>query len=83
MMLQPSRMLPGAHVQRIVWLPGADRLFGECHCGAARESGDPAELCEWLLDHPSGHQDVAPKQPSEATPLWTADSPNIPQPALA
>ncbi|MEV6346508.1 hypothetical protein [Actinoplanes sp. NPDC051851] len=37
---------------RVAWLPGSDRLHGECHCGAASESDDPIAMWEWLSAHP-------------------------------
>ncbi|MEV7159440.1 hypothetical protein AB0N77_33325 [Streptomyces misionensis] len=52
---QPTTMLDGDTVYRIVWVPGTDRLRGWCWCGEPRESEDPVELWEWLLAHPDGH----------------------------
>ncbi len=44
--------MTSARTSRVAWLPGSDRLRGECSCGAATESGDPAGLWTWLLAHP-------------------------------
>ncbi|GAA2102845.1 hypothetical protein [Actinomadura alba] len=43
------------NVYRVVWVPGTDRLRGECHCGAEKEAQDPIEVWAWLLAHPDGH----------------------------
>lgn len=48
----PTRMLDGDRVTRVAWLPGNDRLVGECSCGASAEAGDPIHLQDWLLAHP-------------------------------
>ena len=34
MTIEPTRMLTGPGVLRVVWLPGSDQLQGTCHCGA-------------------------------------------------
>ncbi|MGV9348660.1 hypothetical protein ACWDSD_28355 [Streptomyces spiralis] len=52
---QPTTMLDGDTVYRIVWVPGTDRLRGWCWCGESRESEDPVELWAWLLAHPDEH----------------------------
>jgi hypothetical protein len=52
---EPARMLTGANVVRIVWIPGTDRLLGTCHCEAAHEADDPIQMWDWLLAHPEGH----------------------------
>ncbi|WP_205912609.1 hypothetical protein [Rhodococcoides fascians] len=65
---EPNRMLQGPNVLRVVWVPGADRLRGFCHCGSSRLEEDPALLWEWLLAHPIGHfstvDPVHPELPS-------------------
>ncbi len=48
----PTRVLDGDRVTRVAWLPGSDRLLGECSCGARAEGGDPIGMWEWLLAHP-------------------------------
>ncbi|MFC9767294.1 hypothetical protein [Rhodococcus jostii] len=68
--MEPTRMLRGANVMRIVWLPGSDLLEGECHCGARHVAEEPAALWEWLLAHPEGHHPADPPVP--ATPLPAA-----------
>jgi hypothetical protein len=40
---------------RVVWIPGSDQLRGVCHCGAERVADGPAEVWDWLLAHPVGH----------------------------
>lgn len=55
----PSRMLTGHHVYRIVSQLNTDLLVGYCWCGAAHDGQDPVELWQWLLDHPSTHDDPA------------------------
>ncbi len=52
---QPTAMLAGATVLRVVWVPGTDRLRGFCWCGATQEAEDPVALWEWLLEHPDSH----------------------------
>lgn len=66
----PTRVLDGDRVTRVAWLPGSDRLVGECSCGASAEAGDPINLQDWLLahpDHPAAvaepDQDAAPHVP--------------------
>jgi hypothetical protein len=54
----------GSAVYRVVWVPGTDRLRGECHCGAEREAEDPVELWTWLLAHPDGHGGPATSGPA-------------------
>ena len=51
----PTAMLRGSTVFRVVWLPGSDLLRGYCWCGTWRDSEDPVELWEWLVEHPSTH----------------------------
>ncbi|WP_327102768.1 hypothetical protein [Nonomuraea glycinis] len=58
MNVEPTRMLTGPGVLRVVWLPGSDLLRGTCHCGAAYLAEGPVEVWDWLLGHPVGH-DVA------------------------
>ncbi|TMR97173.1 hypothetical protein [Nonomuraea basaltis] len=53
--MEPSRMLTGREVFRVVWLPGSDLLLGTCHCGATQVAEGPIEVWEWLLAHPIGH----------------------------
>ncbi|MDP4502230.1 hypothetical protein [Nonomuraea turcica] len=53
--MEPTRMLPGREVLRVVWLPGSDLLQGTCHCGATHLAEGPIEVWEWLLAHPVGH----------------------------
>ncbi|MFI6784548.1 hypothetical protein [Micromonospora sp. NPDC050276] len=53
----------GDRVYRIHWVPGTDTLRGICHCGAERVAEEPAELWEWLLAHPQGHQGAAVPSP--------------------
>ncbi|MEN0139085.1 MAG: hypothetical protein AAGC80_28300 [Rhodococcus sp. (in: high G+C Gram-positive bacteria)] len=72
MTIEPTRMLRGENVLRIVWLPGTDRLRGVCHCGAAHEADDPAALWEWLLAHPVGHRAVDSPAPDDAAPPLVA-----------
>ncbi len=55
MNVEPTRMLTGPTVLRVVWLPGSDLLRGTCHCGAAYIAEGPVEVWEWLLGHPVGH----------------------------
>ncbi|WP_202638847.1 hypothetical protein [Bailinhaonella thermotolerans] len=38
---------------RVEWVPGTDELTGVCHCGAVRRAGNPAEIWDFLLDHPA------------------------------
>ena len=52
---QPTRMLEGGRVFRIVWKLNTDVLVGHCWCGTSREAEDPIELWEWLLAHPETH----------------------------
>ncbi len=47
-----TSMLLGRTVNRIIWLPGTDRLLGTCHCGAVGEADDPVAMWDWLLAHP-------------------------------
>jgi len=49
-----------ARTSRVAWLPGSDRLRGECSCGATTEAGDPIGLWRWLLAHPD-HPATAPE----------------------
>jgi hypothetical protein len=58
----------GSSVYRVVWVPGTDRLRGECHCGAEREAEDPVELWSWLLAHPDGHRCPAAPGPAVTPP---------------
>lgn len=51
-------MLSGDRVYRIHWVLGTDRLRAVCHCSAEHEFDDPAELWEWLLAHPAGHDAI-------------------------
>ena len=44
----------------VAWLPGSDRLRGQCSCGATTEAGDPIALWQWLLAHPD-HPAAAPE----------------------
>lgn len=67
MTLEPTRMLHGDNVMRIVWVPGTDRLRGVCHCGAAHEAEDPVVLWDWLLAHPVGHE-PADAESEDGTP---------------
>lgn len=55
MNVEPTRMLTGPGVLRVVWLPGSDLLRGTCHCGAAYIAEGPVEVWDWLLGHPIGH----------------------------
>lgn len=48
----PNRVLDGDRVTRVAWLPGSDRLRGECSCGRSAEAGDPIGMWQWLLAHP-------------------------------
>lgn len=72
-MVRPTRMLSGASVVRVVWLPGSDRLEGTCHCGATTVADGPVEVWDWLLAHPAGHHradsadDPAPAPPALTT----------------
>lgn len=52
--------MSGSTIFRVVWLPGSDLLRGYCWCGTEHETEDPAELWEWLLDHPDTHDGDAP-----------------------
>ena len=85
MSLEPTRMLRGTNVLRIVWMPGTDRLRGVCHCGAAQEAGDPAALWEWLLAHPVGHDNApdpeAPLPHPHTEPHERSDTARHPAPA--
>jgi hypothetical protein len=60
---EPTRMLTGPGVLRVVWLPGSDRLQGTCHCGAVHIAEGPVEVWEWLLAHPVGHEPEIPDAP--------------------
>ena len=55
MTIEPTRMLTGPTVLRVVWLPGSDQLQGTCHCGAVHVADGPVEVWDWLLAHPVGH----------------------------
>jgi hypothetical protein len=55
MTIEPTRMLTGPGVLRVVWLPGSDQLQGTCHCGAVHVADGPVEVWDWLLAHPVGH----------------------------
>jgi hypothetical protein len=55
MTIEPTRMLTGPAVLRVVWLPGSDQLQGTCHCGAVHIADGPVEVWDWLLAHPVGH----------------------------
>jgi hypothetical protein len=55
----PTRVLEGDRVTRVAWLPGSDRLLGECSCGARAEGGDPIGMWQWLLAHPDHPVQVA------------------------
>lgn len=68
MTTEPTRMLRGANVLRVVWVPGTAKLRGICHCGASDEAGDPAVLWEWLLAHPVGHE-ISSQEPAFRNPL--------------
>ncbi len=48
----PLSMLDGERVTRVAWLPGSDRLIGQCSCGRSAEAGDPIGMWQWLLAHP-------------------------------
>ncbi|GAA3236643.1 hypothetical protein GCM10017691_35100 [Pseudonocardia petroleophila] len=61
--MEPTRMLTGRGVLRVVWLPGSDRLQGTCHCGAVHVAEGPVEVWEWLLAHPVGHGTAVPRTP--------------------
>lgn len=50
-----ERHLPGDRVLLVRWEPGSDTLLGVCHCGAEHLAQSPAEIWEWLLGHPVGH----------------------------
>lgn len=67
-MTEPTAMLPGSAVYRVVWVPGADRLRGYCWCGTSHEADGPVELWEWLLAHPDTHRDdlTSPGSPDPA-----------------
>lgn len=65
-MLRPTRMLTGASVVRVVWLPGSDRLEGTCHCGATTVADGPVEVWDWLLAHPAGHHPAGDPAPAPA-----------------
>jgi hypothetical protein len=56
MTIEPTRMLTGPGVLRVVWLPGSDQLQGTCHCGAVHIAEGPVEVWDWLLAHPVGHE---------------------------
>ncbi|GAA3109415.1 hypothetical protein GCM10010464_85340 [Pseudonocardia yunnanensis] len=56
MTIEPTRMLTGPGVLRVVWLPGSDQLQGTCHCGAVHIADGPVEVWDWLLAHPVGHE---------------------------
>ena len=56
MTIEPTRMLTGPGVLRVVWLPGSDQLQGTCHCGAVHVADGPVEVWDWLLAHPVGHE---------------------------
>lgn len=63
---------PTAEVYRIDWLPGTDLLHGVCHCGAERSAEDPVELWEWMLAHPTGHDDLTGRtHPADTQPADT------------
>ncbi|TMR25159.1 hypothetical protein ETD86_02100 [Nonomuraea turkmeniaca] len=66
--MEPTRMLTGRGVLRVVWLPGSDLLQGTCHCGATHLAEGPIEVWEWLLAHPIGHTPEAATALGEATP---------------
>ena len=72
MTTEPTRMLRGANVLRVVWLPGTDKLRGICHCGASHEADDPAVLWEWLLAHPVGHE-ISSQERAFRNPLPPAE----------
>lgn len=71
MAARPSRaQLQGATVTyRVDWVPGTDRLHGQCWCGAQRESEDPIELWQWLTGHPLGHDESRAPQRPDPRPL--------------
>ncbi|GAA1810250.1 hypothetical protein HC028_19045 [Planosporangium flavigriseum] len=66
--MEPTRVLSGRKVLRVVWLPGSDRLQGNCHCGAVHIADDPVEVWTWLLAHPVGHEAPAADPPPPARP---------------
>ncbi|KAF4410077.1 MULTISPECIES: hypothetical protein [Streptomyces] len=49
-------MSPAPGVLRVEWVPGSDQLLGTCHCGARQVAESPAEIWQWLLAHPEGHE---------------------------
>ncbi|GAA5049750.1 hypothetical protein GCM10023259_026620 [Thermocatellispora tengchongensis] len=58
----------------MVWVPGGDLLRGICHCGAEHVAEGPAEIWEWLLGHPDGH-DAAPPPVLVAAPSGAGAAP--------
>lgn len=71
---RPIRMLTGASVVRVVWLPGSDRLEGTCHCGATTVADGPVEVWDWLLAHPVGHRRGADRtEPTPTRPALVTD----------
>jgi hypothetical protein len=48
-------MTVAARRYRVLWLPGSDELFVQCHCGAQRGAEDPVQAWDWLMAHPAGH----------------------------
>ncbi len=63
-----------SQVLRVAWVPGSDRLRGECHCGAQADADDPVLLWEWLAGHP-GHApiDAGPPEPAAMAPHLVTD----------
>lgn len=69
---EPTRMLGGRSVYRIVWKLNTDVLVGYCWCGESVEADDPIVLWDWLLAHPDGHDDGGPGDPT-AGPAGSPD----------
>ncbi|MEV1245328.1 hypothetical protein ACIBO2_02450 [Nonomuraea sp. NPDC050022] len=77
--MEPTRVLTGREVLRVVWLPGDDVLRGMCHCGATHIAEGPIEVWEWLLSHPVGHfPEPALGPPAVASALEQAHGPAAP-----
>ncbi|POX38607.1 hypothetical protein C3486_22455 [Streptomyces sp. Ru73] len=73
-MPEPTRMLTGRTVYRVVWKLDTDVLVGYCWCGASHEDVDPIALWDWLLAHPDTHGDSGtdPDVPSSDAELVDA-----------
>lgn len=57
--MAPDRPHRGETLLRVDWQPGSDLLEGTCHCGAVHLADGPAEVWDWLLAHPAGHEPTA------------------------